>query len=302
MRPLQNHDRRRRDPRQEDNSDRALARQERPPGFGRGRLRASDADLRLVRDRRCVGGADDNRVRPCVLILPLAQSRHRFGLSLVAPRFPDRRGSFRLRQPGGGDEPCERAFLTLTAIPRNAGAILRLGLGALRLHDQRRDFHLSWTDEGGEPCARAPFGRSRPSEGLSAASSGLASALPDFHARRHGFRLPRTGEGDELCERPVVALAPIRTAAGPILRLGDKRRRRFSEHRVTATLMQRPRVGARLFWKPHRSLIKPDSLPVETGTYFALGCCQSDMRGHGQLLRHQSSSLDDRGPPRERPT
>jgi hypothetical protein len=84
-----------------------------------------------------------------------------------------------------------------------------------------------------------------------------------------------------------VALAPIRTAAGPILRLGDKRRRGFSEYRVTVTLMQRLLVGARLFWKPHRSLIKPDSLPVETGTHLALGCCQSDMRGHGRLLRHR---------------
>jgi hypothetical protein len=65
-------------------------------------------------------------------------------------------------------------------------------------------------------------------------------------------------------------LAPTRTARA-ILRLGDKRRRRFSEHRVTPTLGGTTLVRTRLLRKTHGSLIDPDSLPVETGTVFVIG-------------------------------
>ena len=179
MRPIQNHDRRRRDPRHEDDRDRALARKERPRGFGRGRCRsrAPDAEFRPVRDRRRPGGRDDNRVCPCVLVPPLAQSRLGFGL----------------------------------------------GFGASSLHDRRRGFRLPWTGEGDEP-------------------------------RKGAFR----------------TLAPTRTARA-ILRLGDKRRRRFSEHLVTPSLVRTTLVRTRLLRKPYGSLIDPDSLPVETGTVFVLG-------------------------------
>ena len=129
MRPIQNHDCRRRDPRHEDNRDRALARKERPRGFGRGRRRprAPDAEFRLVRDRGRVGCRDDNRVCPWVLIPPLAQSRLGFGLGFDAPGLHDRRRGFRLPWTGEGDEPCEGAFRTLAPMPRAARAICRLG-------------------------------------------------------------------------------------------------------------------------------------------------------------------------------
>ena len=60
-------------------------------------------------------------------------------------------------------------------------------------------------------------------------------------------------------------------AARAILRLGDKRRRRFSEHLVTPTLGGTTLVRTRLLRKTHGSLIDRDSLPVETGTFFGLG-------------------------------
>ena len=225
MRPIQNHDRRRRDPRHEDDRDRALARKERPPGFGRGRCwpRAPDAEFRPVRDRGRPGGRDDNRVCPRVLVPPLAQSRLGFRLGFGALSFHDPRSGFRLPCAGRGDKLCEGAFRTLMPIRATSGAILRRGLGAPRLYN-----------------------------------------------RRSGFRLPWTGEGDEPCEGAFRTLAPTRTARA-ILRLGDKRRRRFSEHLVTATFVRTTLVRTRLLRKPHGSLIDPDSLPVETGTVFALG-------------------------------
>jgi hypothetical protein len=171
MRPIQNHDRRR-DPRHEDDRDRALARKERPRGFGRGRRRprAPDAEFRPARDRGRVGGRDDDRVCPWALIPPLAQSRLGFGLGFGAP----------------------------------------------------------------------------------------------------SLRLPWTGEGDEPREGAFRTLAPTQTARA-ILRLGDKRRRRFSEHLVTASRVRTPLGRTRLLRKSHGSLIDPDSLPVETGTVFVLG-------------------------------
>ena len=171
---------RRRDPGHEDDRDRALARKERPPGFclSRCRPRALDAEFRPVHDRGRAGGRDDNRVCPCVLVSPLAQSRLGFGL----------------------------------------------GFGAPSLHDRRR-----------------------------------------------GLRLPWTGEGDQPREGAFWTLAFIRTAARAILRLGDKRRRRFSEHLVTPRLVRTILVRTRLLRKPYGSLIDPDSLPVETRMVFVLG-------------------------------
>ena len=75
MRPIQNHDRRRRDPRHDDDRDRAFARKERPTGFGRCWPRAPGVKFRPVRRRRRPGGRDDNRVCPRVLVPPLAKSR-----------------------------------------------------------------------------------------------------------------------------------------------------------------------------------------------------------------------------------
>ena len=72
--------------------------------------------------------------------------------------------------------------------------------------------------------------------------------------RRRGFRLPWTGEGDEPRKGAFRTLAPTRTARA-ILRLGDKRRRRFSEHLVTPTLGGTTLVRTRLLRKTHGSLI-----------------------------------------------
>jgi hypothetical protein len=177
MRPIQNHDRRRRDPRHDDDRDRAFARKDGPTGFGRCWPRAPGVKFGPVPDRDRPGGRDDNRVCPCVLVPPLAQSRLGFGL----------------------------------------------GFGAPRCHDRRR-----------------------------------------------GFRVPRTSEGDEPRKGAFPALAPTRSARA-ILRLGDKRRRRFSEHLVTPTFGGTTLVRPRLLRKTHGSLIGRDSLPVETGTVFGLG-------------------------------
>ena len=100
---------------------------------------------------------------------------------------------------------------------------------------------------------------------------GLGFSAPRLHDRRHGFRFPWTGEGDEPCESAFRTLAPMPRAARAILRLDDRRRRRFSEHLVMATLIRTTLVRTRLPRKPHGSLIDPDSLPVETGTVFVLG-------------------------------
>jgi hypothetical protein len=75
-----------------------------------------------------------------------------------------------------------------------------------------------------------------------------------------------TGEGDEPRENAFRTLAPTRTA-----RLGDKRRRSFSEHLVTPTVGGTTVVRTRLLRKTHGSLIERDSVPVETGTFFRLG-------------------------------
>jgi hypothetical protein len=93
---------------------------------------------------------------------------------------------------------------------------------------------------------------------------------PRLYNRRRGFRLPWTDEGDEPRKGAFRTLAPTRTARA-ILRLGDKRRRRFSEHLVTPTLGGTTLVRTRLLRKTHGSLIDRDSLPVETGTFFGLG-------------------------------
>jgi hypothetical protein len=179
MRPIQNYDRRRRDPRREDDRDRALARKERPPGFGRSHcwLRAPDAHFCSVRDRRRPGCRDDNRLFPRVLVPPRAQSPVRFGLGFVAP---------------------------------------------------------------------------------------------NFHDRRRGSRLPWTGEGDKPRKGAFRTLASTRTARA-ILRLGDKGRRRFSEHLLTPTLGGTILLRTRFLRKTHGSLIDRDSLPVETGMVFVLG-------------------------------
>jgi len=151
MRPIQNYDRRRRDPRRKDDRDRALARKERPPGFGRSHcwLRAPDAHFCFVRDRRRPRGRDDNRVCPHVLVPPLAKSRPRFGLGFGAPRSHDRRRGFRLPGTGEGDEPRKGAFRTLTPT-RTARAILRLD------DKQRRRFseHLVTPTLGGTTLVR----------------------------------------------------------------------------------------------------------------------------------------------------
>jgi hypothetical protein len=93
---------------------------------------------------------------------------------------------------------------------------------------------------------------------------------PRLYNRRRGFRLPWTDEGDEPRKGAFRTLAPTRTARA-ILRLGDKRRRRFSEHLVTPTFGGTTLVRPRLLRKTHGSLIGRDSLPVETGTVFGLG-------------------------------
>ena len=196
-------------------------------------------------DRRRPGGRDDNRVCPCVLVPPLAKSRLRFGLGFGAPRFHDRRRGFRLPGTGEGDEPRKGAFRTL-APTRTARAILRLG------------------DKRVCPCVLVPPLAQSP------LGFGLGFGAPSLHDRRRGSRLPWTGEGDEPREGAFRTLAPTRTARA-ILRLGDKRRRRFSEHLVTPTLGGTTLVRTRLLRKTHGSLIDRDSLPVETGTFFGLG-------------------------------
>ena len=203
MRPIQNHDRRRRDPRHEDDCDRSLTRKERSPGFGRSRRCpcALDAHFRPVCARDRAGGRGDNRIRPCSC-LSRACDRGRVG-------------------GRDDDRVCPCALIPPLAQSRFG---FRLGLGAPSLRDRRR-----------------------------------------------GFRFPWTGERDEPCESAFRTLAPMPRAARAILRLGDERRRRFSEHLVTTTLVPRTVVRTRLFRKPHGSLIDPDSLSAETRTFFLLG-------------------------------
>jgi hypothetical protein len=167
MRPVQHHDRRRCDPRDEDDRDRALARKERPTGFGRGRCRphAPGAEFRSVRDRGRAGGRDHNRVCRCVLIPPLAQSRLGFGLGFGAPSLYDRRRDFRLPWTGEGDEPCQGAFRTLAPIRATVGAILRRFRGALTKETPRppcRRAHRQSQRDGRVP--RDPRRRRAPSE------------------------------------------------------------------------------------------------------------------------------------------
>jgi hypothetical protein len=78
------------------------------------------------------------------------------------------------------------------------------------------------------------------------------------------FRGP--AKANEPREGAFRTLAPTRAA-----RLGDKRRRRSSEHLVTPTLGGTTVGRTRLLRKTHGSLIDRDSLPVETGTFFGLG-------------------------------
>ena len=213
-------------------------------GFGRCWPRAPDVEFRPVRDRRRPGGRDDNRVCPRVLVPPLAQSRLRFGLGFGAPRFHDRRRGFRL--PGRAKAMSRARRLSDACAHPHRPAILRLG------------------DKLVCPCVLvAPLAQSP-------RGFGLGFSAPNLHDRRRGSRLPWTGEGDEPREGAFRTLAPTRTARA-ILRLGDKRRRRFSEHLVTPTLGGTTLVRTRLLRKTHGSLIDRDSLPVETGTFFGLG-------------------------------
>ena len=97
MRPIQDHDRRRRDPRHDDDRDRAFARKERPTGFGRCWPLRSRRQIppRSPPPVAPVAGTTIGSAPACSTSrLPKAVSD--FVLGFGAPRFHDRRRGFRL--------------------------------------------------------------------------------------------------------------------------------------------------------------------------------------------------------------